>query len=674
MKYTHGDRRLSGIAVPLSALRTEYSPGCGEFPDLGRLGDLASAWGFNLIQILPVNDSGFQSSPYFALSAFALNPIYIRIGDVPELSVEGQPELRVEAEALVRRFAGSARVPYEALLREKLALLRKAWLRASEGPGGRALLAALDAWIEGNPWSKSYAAFVALKAMNGELPWWEWPRFREPTVAEIEGLWGDKALARELRFWAWLQMRASEQFLAASMALAERGIALMGDIPILMNADSADVWSRRSCFRLESLAGAPPDMYSSLGQNWGFPIYDWEALERDGFGFWKERLAEADKYYSCFRIDHVLGFFRIWSLSERESTGALGRFVPDVPIRLAELGQLGFSPERIRWLSRPHIPAGRLIQAAGEAAAKGAASAALARIGEEDLFLFKDSIQGERDIEALPSLSPAARDSLLAAWRDRALFEYEPGVFVPTWSYRLASCWPTLSEGEKGQLESLFARNRAAAEALWAKAGKRLLGVLSGAVPMLPCAEDLGSVPDCVPQVLKELGILGLRVLRWTRKWDEGGQPYISIGDYPELSVASPSVHDSSSIRGWWQSEADREGTWRFASASLGRDLGPCPDSLGADQVGLVLELVARSSSRFAVYPIQDIIAMSDKLRPADPADERINVPGTVGNENWTYRVPAGIDELLAEKKLLSRARSLAKLRPGPKKPSKEQK
>jgi 4-alpha-glucanotransferase len=662
MRFSHKDRRLSGIVVPLSAIRCDASPGSGEFPDLARIGDLAAAWGYDLVQLLPVNDSGAQNSPYFALSAFALHPIYLRIGDLPELAAADS--LRAEAEALIARFAGEDRVPHEALLAAKLELLRKIWAASTKGGKARTpLLAELGKWIEGNPWVKSYAAFVALKAKYGELPWWEWPANRDPSPADIEALWADAALGPELRFHAWLQMRATGQFRAAAEYLAEKGIALMGDIPILMNKDSADVWARRRFFRLDLSAGAPPDMYSSLGQNWGFPIYDWAALEAEGYGFWIERLAEADKYYSCYRIDHVLGFFRIWSLSDREHWGALGRFVPDRPILRHELEALGYGPERIRWLSKPHLPTWRLVQAAGESAAKGAASVALDRIGDEELFLFKDSIKGERDIEALPMLSPAARDCLLGAWRDRTLFEFEEGSFLPTWDYRSSSSWQTLAEGERAGLESLFARKRAEAEATWADMGRRLLGVLSKAVPMLPCAEDLGSVPDCVPRVLEELGILGLRVFRWTRRWAEAGQPFVPMADYPELSVACASVHDSSSLREWWESEAERESVWAFAQASLARDIGPVPSRLDPDHVEILLELIARSSSRFAAYPIQDLLAMSDSLRPEDPKVERINVPGTVGAGNWSYRVPATVDAILKDKKLAARAKSLVKAR-----------
>lgn len=674
MKFAHAGRRLSGIVVPLSAIRSDSSPGCGEFSDLERFGDLAAAWHCNLIQLLPVNDSGFQNSPYFALSAFALHPIYIKIGDLPEissvLSRDRPPESAVEkfcaeAQALIERFSGCARVPYDELLRAKLALLRKIWLVANseKNKAKSALDIGLDAWIVANPWVKSYAAFVALKSQNAERPWWEWSLYGDPSPEDINSLWRDRPLAAELRFWAWLQMRAAEQLSKAANYLAGKGIALMGDIPILMNKDSADVWALRRFFRLDLAAGAPPDMYASLGQNWGFPVYDWKALEREGYSFWTERLAESAKYYSCYRIDHVLGFFRIWSLSSHESSGALGRFVPDIPIARSELSDLGFSPERIRWLSQPHIPGARLTQASGEAAAKGAIAAALDRIGEEELFLFKSSIRGEKDIEALPSLSPSARAILLAAWRDRALFEYETGSFVATWSFRSTTCWPTLSDKERADLESLIARHGTQAEALWAESGKRLLGVLVKAVDMLPCAEDLGSVPACVPKRLEELGILGLRVLRWTRKWGENGQPYIPVVEYPELSVACSSVHDSSSLREWWEFETDRDWVWRFVSTTLDKDLGPCPDRLDADQVEIILELIARSASRFAVYPIQDLLAMSERLRPIDPRSERINVPGTVGSENWSYRIPSSIDQILAEKTLATKVHALVQVR-----------
>jgi 4-alpha-glucanotransferase len=677
MRFAHSGRFLSGVVAPLSSLKTASSPGCGEFPDLEAFADLALSWNLDLVQLLPVNDTGTQGSPYSALSAFALHPIHLRLSNLPELGEDGPAALggkaaaaalRKEAAGLVERFGASVRVPREELLAAKLSILEKIWtektartVRKGEGASRKA---ELESWIDGNPWIRDYAAFVELKARSGGKPWWEWREFRDPLRTEIEALWADPAFADRLRFQAWVQMRSQGQFREAAERCAARGVVLMGDIPILMNEDSAEVWARRDCFRLELKAGAPPDMFARLGQNWGFPIYDWEAMAKDDYRFWVERLVEADKFYSAYRIDHVLGFFRIWALGERESSGYLGRFVPGAMVRRDELEAAGFSADRMRWLSRPHIPARRLVEAAGEAAARGAMNAALDRIGNEELFLFKDGIRGERDIEALPGLSPAARDFLLEAWRDRVLFEASPGNYAPAWRFRDASAWPTLSDGERWTIEDLVRRKNSEAETLWEETGRRLLSRLETAVPMLPCAEDLGAVPDCVPEVLGELGILGLRVLRWARRWNEAGQPYISPAEYPRLSVACASVHDSSSLRGWWEEEADRHATWSLAADCLRRDIGPCPEKLGPREAETLHELVASSNSLFAVYPIQDLIALSEAHRPTDPRDERINVPGVVSEGNWTYRMFASIEELAGDRSLAARIRRIAKARP----------
>ncbi len=653
MRFAHDEKALSGLAVPLSSLRSARSPGCGEFPDLAAMGDLAASWDLGLVQLLPVNDTGSQTSPYSALSAFALHPLYLRISDFPELSrtSAAAKKLAAEAESLIARFGTADSVPHEELLEAKLGILWRLWEELGHGSRTE-----LDRWILANPWVRAYAAFVECKRRNDGKPWWEWASLREPTKADIEGLWSEASLSSRLDFWAWLQLRAEGQFAAAASHLAKLGIELMGDIPILMNRDSADVWSQREVFDLSLVAGAPPDMYAELGQNWGFPIYDWQALEAQGFGFWVDRLREADKYYSAYRIDHVLGFFRIWSIGQRAGSGYLGRFVPEEDISGQELEALGLDSARIRWLSRPHVRLSS-IEAACGAEAADAILAVLERIGKEDLFLFRAGIEGELDIaEAARAsgtkLSPASIDFLGRAWRDRVLYEFKPGSFAPAWRHYEASAWPSLSDSERGELESLFSRKRAASESLWARTGRRLLGVLKAAVPMLPCAEDLGAVPDCVPQVLGELGILGLRVLRWTRLWRLPGQPYQPLSEYPRLTVATPSVHDSSSLREWWSTEADRGMVWAFLEDCLGRGIGPCPETLDAQAVALALEAIARSNSRFVVYSIQDLIAMSPEKRPADPRRERINVPGTVGEGNWRYRMPASIEALASDAEL----------------------
>ncbi len=664
----------SGIVVPLQSLRSDASKAAGEFPDLALLGKVAAEWGFDLIQLLPVNDSGFQSSPYSALSAFALHPLYISIAALPEAAGLGGAPFRKAALELSGRYAGDERFRYGAYLDEKLGLLERVWKEAGEAlvaKGSEAV--AFAEWIGANPWVKAYAVFVELKRKNGGSPWWQWDKLRDPMEADLEALWAKGSLVSGCRFRAWLQWRAEGQFSAARESLDAAGVAVMGDIPILINEDSADVWSRRSVFKLGLAAGAPPDMYAELGQNWGFPIYDWEAAAADGYSFWKARLASAEKYYAAFRIDHVLGFFRIWSLSAHENSGYLGRFVPDSCISREELERSGFSGDRLRWLCEPHLSTGRLMAAAGDDAtvAMEAQELALDRIGSEELFLFKRSIRGEKDIEALaaqgepgygkPGLAPGMKEALLSAWRDRVLYEFEPGRFVPAWRHDAATAWPTLSDDERGRLEGLFGGKRAEGEREWEANGRKLLGTLVGSSSMLPCAEDLGAVPDCVPRVLAELGVFGLRVLRWTRDWEKGGQPYVALSDYPRLTIACPSVHDSTSTRAWYESEADRGQVWSLAAAALGKNLGPAPLNLDPASMGLLLKAVAASNSAIAVYPFQDLLALGTAFRAERAEDERVNVPGSTNDWNWGWRLPATLEAILADAKLAKAARSVAK-------------
>lgn len=724
MKYRRGDRPASGIVAALSALRSARSPACGEYPDLVRLGGLARSWGFNLVQLLPVNDSGSQSSPYSARSAFALHPLYIRLADLPEMNkargaagshsadavraragaaagaghsaaalplsagkgadADAADSARSEAARLsiledekkgLAQFAGDERLRYGPFLDWKLGMLRRVWTEiAAERLSGRnGARSAFEKWTAANPWVKVYAVFSELKDQNGGLPWWEWKDWRDASPEQIDKLWAEAAPDSGIRFRAWLQMRAEEQFSEAASELADMGVELMGDLPIMIDKDSAEVWARRSVFHLGLAAGAPPDMYSALGQNWGFPIYDWEAAARDGYSFWKERLASAAKFYSAYRIDHVLGFFRIWTLSEHEETGFLGRFVPDSFICRDELSGLGFDAGRIRWLSQPHIRSADLMAACGnDTDAMEAVKACLQRIGSEELFLFKPEIRGERDIEAAardqargsgPGLSEKARAYLLRRWRDRSLYEFEPGKFAPACSYQGSSAWPTLSQDEKDRLEKLFAAKRTEGEAGWEVHGRQLLSILKNSSDMLPCAEDLGSVPGCVPKVLGELGILGLRVLRWTRDWGAPGQPYVELSRYPVLSVACPSVHDSSTLRGWWEKEADRGQVWSFVSRVLGEDLGPAPEKADPLVVSAILRALARSKSRIAVCPIQDILALTGIFSPKNPDSERINVPGSSNDWNWGWRLPAPLEKISADSALAAEAIRLTSLR-----------
>ncbi|MFH2114746.1 MAG: 4-alpha-glucanotransferase, partial [Spirochaetota bacterium] len=524
MKYLAGERRLMGTAIPLASIKTRQGWRVGEFPDLVPFGAMCRKAGLTVLQLLPVNDTGGQSSPYFALSAFALHPLYLRVQDLPEAAKA--PEALAALDAFAAKATPGERFPYDQAVSVKDKALRAVFDSSAEAIMADA---SLVSFMEENPWVRPYALFKYLKEANGQMAWMDWPAARDPDANELAELWANPATAKDRLYHAWVQMHCARQFAAATKTLASDGIVLLGDIPILMNVDSADVWADRRWFNLDLRAGAPPDMFSELGQNWGFPTYNWQTLEEDGHAFWLKRIREADRYYSAFRIDHVLGFFRIWTLHEREESGYLGRFIPGASLTREELHNNGFSDERLRWLSQPHIR-GEQVRNAGGSLDRAAHS--LKQLGNEDLYLFGPEIHGEKDIHGL-GLDGATKSYLLQAWRDRVLLPIQDDRFVPTWRFRDASAWHSLSDHERHDLERLASEKQVEEQPLWEQHGRSLLAMLAKASGMLPCAEDLGAVPPCVPKVMAELGVLGLRIPRWTRDWDRPGQPYIALADYP---------------------------------------------------------------------------------------------------------------------------------------------
>jgi 4-alpha-glucanotransferase len=654
--------RLLGTVVPVGALRGSKPTAVGEFPDLAEFALLCKKMKIGLIQLLPVNDTGYESSPYFSLTAFALHPLYLRISELPEAA-----EFQSKATAINKEFVGEIRFPYQKILRAKMELLREIYAanesdieKKAKAGGG------LSAWIEKNPWVRQYAVYRRLKEFNEGKSWKEWPEHREPSAEEIITLWKDPQYRKEHLFWAWLQEALDRQFSAAAKAITDAGIVLEGDLPILMNDDSCDVWAYPKIFIQDLSAGAPPDMYSPEGQNWGFPLYNWAAQEEDNYAWWKQRLAVAGKYYQAYRIDHVLGFFRIWSSSRRDYSAQLGRYVPYSPITNSDLQKLGYDKGRVRWVTQPHIPTNELLDALRDSGVNNEAdietvtkkifSKALDRVGDEELWLFKKKIKGEKDIDEL-GLHPSARDYLIRAWHDRLFLEYEKGKYFPVWYHADSRAYHSLSGEEKRSLEELVQKHLAKSEKTWGTQGKKLLSVLVESSPMLPCAEDLGAVPACVPKVLSSLKILGLRVIRWHRRWDLDKQPYIHFEDYPELSVCTAGVHDSTTVREWWEHEADQD---QFAGFMGFPSL---PKIYNPGTAKAVLTKAASARSRFRVFQIQDLLHLSPKWYAQDPSSERINVPGSCNEFNWTYRLPASLGEIGKDKDLVKAVAELSKIK-----------
>ncbi len=643
MRYGTISTFQTGIAVPVFSLRSRHSIGIGDFLDLIPFGEFSHQAGFDLIQLLPINDTGEESSPYSARSAFALNPAYIRVQEV-----YGADGFMGEIQKAKLQFDSAPQVAFFEVVRFKRKILRKIF--DVQKPNLQKD-AELLAWIEENSWVKPYAVYCLLKNKNGESGWRSWKDHSDPKPSTIKSLWsknGDDVL-----FEAWMQYICEQQLCTAIVALDAKGIKLKGDVPILINEDSADVWADRKFFNIESRAGAPPDMFSYSGQNWGFPTYHWDALEKDDFGWWRRRLSQAAKFYHAYRIDHVLGFFRIWTVPSNEVTGIMGHFNPAHPISRKRLALAGIQEGTLQYLMHPNF--GRdYLSGLFTTDTDRIASTYFESIGG-GRFRLRDKFCCEQTIVNLPE-SQSIKDAMLKVYWNRVFLPSADGQnYWPFWYWYSAPVFFTLPENEQQAIRGIMEENEQSQEQLWRDNGLKLLKIMAEETDMLVCAEDLGVVPECVPSVLRELGILSLRIERWTRNWKAEGQPYIAVNDYPRLSVATTSCHDSSTLAGLWnEADFDRELFWKYLCAP-----GNAPAKLTPAAATTVLSHQFLGNSLLVIPPLQDFLSLSAKFADRDPERDRINIPGTVGPHNWTWRMPALAEDLSEDKGLLDSIRAL---------------
>ncbi len=365
-------------------------------------------------------------------------------------------------------------------------------------------------------------------------------------------------------------------------------------------------------------------------------------------------IEEGGPFLPCLSDRSCTGFFRIWAIPEKEISGVLGFYVPSSFLQREELQSRGMDTGRIRWLSEPHIR-GEEIRSFAKDIPREALNGIFQQIGQEDLYLFRTEI-GERGIEERIPEGPT-REKILRLYRNRFFLE-TPFGYAPAWYRDSARALEVLRPEEKQVLQELVSRYYRDSESLWEQTGQTLLGFMKETTGMLPCAEDLGVVPDCVPRVLEKLQILGLRIPRWTRRYKEPGEPFIPPREYPPLTVCASSVHDTTTLRQWWEEEAEREAFW----AALGKK-GPAPASYTPETAEQVLEGLLETSSLLAMFQFQDLLALSPDYRVKDPSDERINIPGSVTDRNWTYRLPFTLEELESDSGFTKKVQSLLRKR-----------
>ena len=618
----------AGVAVPVFSLRTEDGFGIGEFQDLKKLADWAARTGQKMIQTLPINDTTLthtnrDSYPYNAVSVFALHPIYINIEKMGRLT----PAQKKKYEATKAAFNAKAIADYQCVYDEKMKYFKSLFKRDKE-----ALFSSEEYksfWAKNEEWLEPYAAFLA-------------KRDKEP---------------KELYYY--LQFHADKQ-LADAVAYAHSiGVAMKGDIPIGISPDSVDAYIHPELFNLDASAGAPPDDFSISGQNWGFPTYNWDEMAKDGFLWWRKRFQKMQDYFDAYRIDHILGFFRIWQMRKCDVWGLCGHFVPALPYSAQDLWNMGVCLDWDRMV-KPYIRANFLGDVFGYDTE--IAKERFLRTNDGYVYYFPEEFDTQVKVESYfnhliaddaarqaAGLSKEQCENLrngMIYLHCEVLFvqdQRNPEMLHPRISIYQSHSFNELYDDQKRVLMDIyndyFFRRHTD---FWWQSAMRKLPTLINATHMLCCGEDLGMVPACVPDVMHRLQILSLEIQRMPK---DPTVDFAHPANAPYLSVCTTGTHDTNPLRAWW--EEDRAVTQKFYNEQMGW-WGEAPQVMTPEIAEFIVNQHMYSPAMWVILPLQDWLAIDEKVRLADAHAERINVPANP-HHFWNYRMHLTVEQLLKE-------------------------
>jgi 4-alpha-glucanotransferase len=662
--YPDGMWKGAGVAIPVFSLRTERSFGVGEFMDLKVLVDWAVKSGLKLVQILPINDTVANhtwkdSYPYAAISVFALHPVYLNLLKMGKLSDKKQMDSFLKKGKKLNKLDTFDYVSVMDLKSKYFKLLydqeKDKFLKDRKFK---------KFFKENKDWLIPYAAFSCLRDRYDTPDFTKWSAYTSYEENEIQNLvnpgnddFDDFAVHYFIQYHLHVQLSEVVEY-ARSM-----GVILKGDLPIGIYRDSVDAWVEPRLYHMNKQAGAPPDAYSVTGQNWRFPTYNWDEMAKDNYAWWRRRLSQMAKYFDAYRIDHILGFFRIWEIPFESIQGLMGIFNPSIPMYINEIESRGIYFDYDRFC-KPYIR-DYMVEEIFRDYADELKRDFLVTAGDGN-YKLKDEFDTQRKVEdyflAHPLENQEKENFLkngLFSLIGNVLFFEEPGsngtAFHPKIAFHSSYSYQELDDHTKSVLNDIYTHyfyNRQ--EKFWREQAMVKLPVINKASDMLICGEDLGMVPDCVPGVMHELGILRLYIQRMPKETDsEFGHP----AHAPYLSVASPSCHDMSTVRGWW--EEDQERSQRFYTQFLGHS-GEAPDVCDTWISEEVMQQHLHSSAMWTIFPIQDLVGMDEKLMRKDPLDERINDPSNPDNL-WQYRFHMNLEELVKEKEFNKKLRSMVK-------------
>ena len=646
------NQKLAGTLVPVFSLRTRKGAGIGDFGDLKTMIDFVASTGQKVLQLLPINDTTIthtwtDSYPYSCISVFAIHPQYANLHALPELK---DAKARAEAEKTCAELNALDKIDYEKVNDFKINYLRQIFNQE----GGKMMKTAeYKAFFQDTEqWLVPYAQYSYLRDKNGTADFNQWPDHQVWDEAERKALTDPKTAAyKNVAFFYFVQFVLDRQMQEAHEHAKAKGVILKGDIPIGVNRNGCDVWMEPKYFNLNGQAGAPPDDFSANGQNWGFPTYNWFEMLKDGCQWWNRRFQNMARYFDAYRIDHVLGFFRIWEIPVSSVHGLLGQFAPALAMSREEIESYGLHFQDDRF-TRPFITDWVLDRVFHERAGE-VKEKYLDRLDDER-YQMKPEVDTQRKVEALfadvtDEKELWLRDGLYALISD-VLFVRDhtnPGVFHPRISAQLDFIYESLYDNDKAAFNRLYndyfyRRNNQ----FWYQEAMKKLPKLVQATRMLVCAEDLGMVPDCVPWVMDELKILSLELQSMPK------DPSVKFGHLsrnPYRSVCTISSHDMPTLRMWWDENIQR--TQEYYNTMLYRQ-GPAPHPLPGWLASDIISRHLTSPSMLCILSIQDWLATDEALRLPDANAERINIPANP-KHYWRYRMHLNIEDLAADKRFV---------------------
>ncbi len=637
----------AGTAVPVFSLRSEQSFGVGDFGDLKRMVDWIVQTKQHVLQILPINDTTMthtwvDSYPYNSISIYALHPMYIDISQLPKLRDASQ---HTHFEEIRQKLNKNTSVDYEAVSQNKWTYFRLIF----DQEGKRTFNSKrFQEWYTDNEeWLKPYAAFSYLRDCYKTPNFNEWPAYNVFKQAEIDALTDAKSdNFQDIAIYYYIQFHLHIQLVDVAKYARANGVVLKGDIPIGISRNSVEAWKEPHYFNLNGQAGAPPDDFSVKGQNWGFPTYNWKVMAEDNYAWWRKRFQKMATYFDAYRIDHILGFFRIWQIPMHCVEGLLGQFVPAIAMTPEEVEGYGLHFD-YNFMTKPYIHEYFLHEVFGEYT-DWVKEEFILPTNSYEIYEMREEYKTQRAVEAYfygrtDEKSIRVRDGLYSLISD-VLFVADiddPHRFHPRIGVQNEFVFRALNGHEQAAFNRLYNNYYYHRHNdFWYKQAMKKLPTLTESTKMLVCGEDLGMIPACVPAVMEELRILSLEIQRMPK---DPKQEFGYLPGYPQRSVCTISTHDMAPVRMWWKE--DKEATQRYYNFELGH-WGDAPEEASAEICSQIVRNHLYSNSMLCVLALQDWMAIDRHFRLQDEDAERINIPANP-RHYWRYRMHLTIEQLL---------------------------